>query len=51
MQIVSKEAICMKCQSLFSGEKYKKNIVYWLSAELAKREEKVNQHNFPERFW
>ena len=36
-----KETICMKCQTLFSGEKNKKNIINWLSAEFFQRVVKV----------
>ena len=36
MQIVSRETICMKCQSLFSG-KNKSNISKLTSAEFAQR--------------
>ena len=36
------ETICMKCQSLFSGENNKKNNISLSSAEFAQREIKVN---------
>ena len=36
----------MKCQSLFSREKNKKNIVSLLSAELTKRRIKINYIKF-----
>ena len=44
------EALCMKCQILFSGEN-EKNIINLLSAELAQREVKVTvtvAENIPE---
>ena len=39
-----KETVCMKCQSLFSGENMK-NIVNLLSAELAQRAKVKDFHN------
>ena len=40
------ETICMKCQSLFSGKKNKKNIINLLSAVYVQRVAKINMPEY-----
>ena len=44
LSFVTFEAICMKCQILFSERKKKITVISLSSAELAQRVVKVNHH-------